>query len=258
MDEIIDNAIFRAGGLPIASLRSLPCDLGRLGIRRFGGLAGEIACLRGRTVFYEFAEKYTPRLLEGFNLDFWPPIVLGAAENRVWTEVAGLFRPESSPLCDFINLDYSAADRKAWRTGIRGAEANIKSEGQKLTLVGGSTPPFVRTPLRSLLAAEQPLPTIRLLVCRTGRFLSQLSFPFLGRIEDLSPHTPVKITCVVGRRRCRYNKRVDLNSEIPYTFTIVGVAKDSSFAGTTTSGMPSTTCLAPRYATTLPTTFRLR
>ena len=65
---------------------------------------------------------------------------MGAAENRVWTEVAGLFRPESdfddgtteeltpsdpnitgvfrafylasgesSPLCDFINLDYSAA-----------------------------------------------------------------------------------------------------------------------------------------------------
>jgi hypothetical protein len=106
LDEIIDNAILRAGGLPIASpdslthlkiftLRSLPCDLGGLGIRRFGGLAGEIACLRGRTVLYEFAEKYTPRLLEGVTLDFWPPIVLGAAENRVWTEVAGL---NSDPL----------------------------------------------------------------------------------------------------------------------------------------------------------------
>ncbi len=47
MDEIIDNAILRAGGLPIASpdslthlttctlLRFLPCDLGKLGIRRF-------------------------------------------------------------------------------------------------------------------------------------------------------------------------------------------------------------------------------
>ena len=89
MDDIIDNAILRAGGLPIASpdsqthlttftLRSLPCDLGGLGIRRFGGLlAGEIACLRGHTVvLYEFAEKYTPRLLEGATLDFWPPIVL--------------------------------------------------------------------------------------------------------------------------------------------------------------------------------------
>jgi hypothetical protein len=103
MYEIIDNAILRAGGLPIASpdslthlttftLHSLPCDLGGLGIRRFGGLAGEIACLRGRTVFYEFVEKYTPRLLEGATRDFWPPIVLGAAENRFWTEVAGLFR----------------------------------------------------------------------------------------------------------------------------------------------------------------------
>ena len=49
MDESIDNAILRAGGLPIASpdslthlttftLRSLPCDLGGLGIRRFGVL----------------------------------------------------------------------------------------------------------------------------------------------------------------------------------------------------------------------------
>ena len=52
MDDIIDNAILRAGGLPLAppdslahlimsNLRSLPCDLGGLDIRRFGGLAGE-------------------------------------------------------------------------------------------------------------------------------------------------------------------------------------------------------------------------
>jgi hypothetical protein len=76
--------------------------------------------------------------------------------------VAGLFRPESdfddgiteeptpsdpnitgvlrafyltseefSPICDFINPNYSAADRKAWRAEIRGLEANIKSEGRK-------------------------------------------------------------------------------------------------------------------------------
>jgi hypothetical protein len=75
------HAILRAGSLLLAppdslthltifALRSLPCDLGGLGIRRFGGLAGEIACLRGRTVLYEFAEKYTPRLLEGATLDF--------------------------------------------------------------------------------------------------------------------------------------------------------------------------------------------
>ena len=38
---------------------------------------------------------------------------------------------EFSPLCDFIEPDYSAADRKAWRTEIRGLEANIKSEGRK-------------------------------------------------------------------------------------------------------------------------------
>ena len=51
MDEIIDNAILRAGGLYFASpdllthlimftLRSLLCKLGGLGIRRFGGLTG--------------------------------------------------------------------------------------------------------------------------------------------------------------------------------------------------------------------------
>ena len=90
LDDFIDGALLRAGGLPLASpdalshltmftLRSLPCDLGGLGIRRFGGLAGELACLRGRTVLYEFAEKYTPRLLEGATLEFWPTIVLGAA-----------------------------------------------------------------------------------------------------------------------------------------------------------------------------------
>ena len=106
MDEVIDNAILRAGGLPLAppdaltylatfTLRSLPCDLGGLGLRRFGGLAGELACLRGRTVFYEFAEKIAPRLLEGASLEFWPTIVPGAVENRVWTEVAGLFREPS-------------------------------------------------------------------------------------------------------------------------------------------------------------------
>ena len=100
MDEIIDNAILRAGGLPIASqdslthlttftLCSLTCDLGGLGIRRFGGFAGEIACLRGRTVLYEFAEKYTPRLLEGATLDFWPSIVEPTPSDP---KITGVFR----------------------------------------------------------------------------------------------------------------------------------------------------------------------
>ena len=52
--------------------------------------------------------------------------------------MAGVFRAyylasgESLPLSDFINSEYSAVDRKACRTGIRGAEGNIKSEGQKM------------------------------------------------------------------------------------------------------------------------------
>jgi hypothetical protein len=43
--------------LTMFTLRSLLCDLGGVGIRHFGGLAGEIACLGGRTVLYEFANK---------------------------------------------------------------------------------------------------------------------------------------------------------------------------------------------------------
>jgi hypothetical protein len=59
---------------------------------RFPGLranssAGETACLRGRAVFYEFAERFAPELLAGAMEDYWPPIEL-------WIEVAGLFRAE--------------------------------------------------------------------------------------------------------------------------------------------------------------------
>jgi hypothetical protein len=105
MDRIIDHALLRAGGLPpeppdplthltTLTLRSLPTELGGLGIRRYSGLAGETACLHGRTVFYEFAERFAPELLAGAMEDYWPPIVLGAAENQLWIEVAGLFRAE--------------------------------------------------------------------------------------------------------------------------------------------------------------------
>ncbi len=35
-----------------------------------------------------------PELLAGAMEDYWSPIVLGAAENELWTEVAGLFRAD--------------------------------------------------------------------------------------------------------------------------------------------------------------------
>ena len=267
MDDIIDNAILRAGGLPLAApdslahltmftLRSLPCDLGGLGIRRFGGLAGEIACLRGRTVLYEFAEKYTPRLLEGATLDFWPPIVLGAAENRLWTEVAGLFRAESddddgaideepsptsdlnitgvfrafylasgesSPLCDFTNPDHSAGDRKAWRTGIRGAEANIKSEGRKINRLRFDA-------LVQLLHSRGRLSEACWL--RSNRFqrsgcwlagpggflanstsLSWAEYKMSLRIRLLRSPASLDVGDAEGGILCRCNKRVDLHSD---------------------------------------------
>ena len=171
MDRIIDHALLRAGGLPpeppdplthltTLTLRSLPTELGGLGIRRYSGLAGETACLRGRTVFYEFAERFAPELLAGAIEDYWPPIVLGAAENQLWTEVAGLFRAEeededpdhpastpnvagmfrafylatgeSSPLYGFTNPAHSAAERRNDRIMVRGAAADIKAIGRRI------------------------------------------------------------------------------------------------------------------------------
>ena len=113
--------------------------------------------MRTRMVFYEFAEQFAPQLLEGAY--FWQPILLGAAENRIWTEVAGeepspeddpahqpspssngagIFRAyylasgESSPLPCCTNLNYSAAERRSFRIVIWGAEANVKTEGNKI------------------------------------------------------------------------------------------------------------------------------
>ena len=79
------------------TLRSLLTALGGLGIRSHSGLAGELACIRTRTVFYEFAEQFSPQLLQGASEDFRQPIFLGAAENLTWMEVAGLFGEEPSP-----------------------------------------------------------------------------------------------------------------------------------------------------------------
>ncbi len=162
--------MLRAAGLPpepsdplthltTLTLRSLPTELGGLGIRRYSGLAGEIACFRGRTVFCEFAESYLPELLASAMEDLWAPITHGAAENAVWTEVAGLFRDdmdddttqsppsynvaglfrayylasgESSPLYSFTNPAHSAAGRRSDRISIRGAEADIKAAGRKI------------------------------------------------------------------------------------------------------------------------------
>ena len=266
MDEIIDTAILRAGGLPLEppdslaylttfTLRSLPCELGGLGLRRFGGLAGEMACLRGRTVFYEFAEKYSPRLLEGATLEFWPPIVLGAAENQVWTEVAGLFRAvsdsdddatapappddpntvgvfrayylasgESSPLCDFIHPEHSAADRKLWRVSMRGPEANIKSEGRKIHRLRFDS-------LVSLLHSRGHLSEACWL--RSNRFqrsgcwlagpggflanstsLNRAEYKLSLRIRLLrSPASISDVGDAEGGILCRCNKRVDLLSD---------------------------------------------
>ena len=49
--------------------------------------------LLGGNFFYECADRFAPELLAGAMKDYWrSPIVLGSAENELWTEVAGLFR----------------------------------------------------------------------------------------------------------------------------------------------------------------------
>ena len=90
--------------------------------------------------------------------DYWSPIVLGTAENELWTEVAVLFRAddveedpehpvstpnvadmfwafylatgESSPLSGFTNPAHSAAERRNGRIMVRGAEADIEVHPQ--------------------------------------------------------------------------------------------------------------------------------
>ena len=204
---------------------------------------------------------------------------MGAAEIRVLTEVAGLFRPdepdsdnevsastlpdlnitgvfrayylasgESLPLSDFINSEYSAAD------------VAHGDQARKVT----SSPRVKKTiAFASMLAAEQPLLAIGLLACWSGRLLSQLYFSLLGRIQDVPPHAPIKITCVLGRRRCGGMHSVSVQQACgPASFrspTFLPlsneVAKDSSFIGTTIFVMSFMTQLQPRYAVTPPTIF---
>ena len=163
MDRIIDHALLRAGGLPpeppnplthltTLTLRSLPTDeLVGLGIRRYSGL---------QRAYVDAPERFAPELLAGAMEDYWPPIVLGAAENELWTEVAGLFRAEeeemnpdhpasspnvtgmfwafylatgqSSPLYGFTNPAHSTAERRNDRIMVRGAEADIKAIGRPI------------------------------------------------------------------------------------------------------------------------------
>ena len=92
MDTIIDHVLLRAAGSPLEpplthltalTLRSLPAELGGLGIRRYRGLAGEITCLRGRMVFYEFVEHYAPgELLADATEELWMPITLDAPRTQ--------------------------------------------------------------------------------------------------------------------------------------------------------------------------------
>ena len=174
MDASIDRAIFHVAGLRLPSatalealtsqtLRSLPTALGGLGIRRYGGLAGEIACLRARQAFYEFAEEHGPLLLRGASTAFWSPISLGEFEDSLWaTTAGGLFHPdpestpharqpplaamfpdleyrsyylasgEPSPLIDFTDMAVPFNDRRDSRQGVRGPAEDLRITGKAI------------------------------------------------------------------------------------------------------------------------------
>jgi hypothetical protein len=52
----------------------------------------------GRGIVLPAPAPFATQLLEGASEDFWQPIFLGAAENRLWTEVAGLFAEDSEDI----------------------------------------------------------------------------------------------------------------------------------------------------------------
>ncbi len=177
--------------------------------------------------------------------------MLGAAENRVWTEVAGLFRPESdfddgtteeptpsdlnttgmfrafyftsgesSPLCDFVNPDYSAADCKAWRTGIRGAEANIKSEGHKINrLCFDALVQLLHSRGRLSEASWLRSNRFQRSGCWPGGFLANSTSLFWAeykmslRIRLLRSPASLEVRDAERGILCRCNKPVNLNSD---------------------------------------------
>ena len=98
--------------------------------------------MRGRTVFYEFAESYAPELLAGAMEELWVPIMDDdltqpppSYKERCWP-VSGrayfLVSGETSPLYGLTNPAHSAAERRFYHISIRGAEADIKATGRKI------------------------------------------------------------------------------------------------------------------------------
>ena len=180
MDEIIDNAILRAGGLPLASpdllsyltmftLRSLPRDLAGLGVRRFGGSWKEPRWTIGPL-------SYWVRRRIGSGLR-WPAFF--ALSRTVTTRqvrrlllitstlraCSGLITwPAENPHPSSVK---SSSQGVAHEDQGRGSLHQVRGSKDQLRLLRCSvpTPTLERAPLGSMLDAEQPLSVIGLLSC---------------------------------------------------------------------------------------------
>ena len=222
MDEIIDNAILRAGGLPFASpdllsyltmftLRSLPRDLAGLGIRRFGGSWKEPRWTIGPL-------SYWVRRRIGSGLR-WPAFF--ALSRTVTTRqvrrlllitstlraCSGLITwPAENPHPSSVKSSIQNTRLQIARRGARGSGA------RKLT----SSPRVERSIASASMLCSNSYTrkgaSRKHAGCGAAAFsdravvlllLNQLFFPLLGRIQDVPPHAPIKIISVVGCRRCR-------------------------------------------------------
>lgn len=92
-DKAVDSALYDLVGRDarspeveeldtVAILRAIPMRFGGLGIQRYSGLAGELACLLSRKLCYDFLEQFQPELIKGA-IEKWTPVVLGAGETRL-------------------------------------------------------------------------------------------------------------------------------------------------------------------------------
>jgi hypothetical protein len=202
------------------------------------------------------------------------PITLGAAENKVWTEVAGLFRDdmddettqpppcynvagmfrayylasgESSPLYGFTNPANSEAERRSDRISIWGAEADIKAAGRKINGVRVDA-------LVQLLHSRGRLTESCLL--KSNRFLHSgcwLAGPggFLAGSTNLNPaEYKMALRLRLLRSPTSATRRVVscagaiggfVSQQIPCISFIARAVKANIFAGTTISGTLSST-----------------
>lgn len=64
-------------------LRGLPLHLGGLGMARYGGAAGDTACLRSRAITSRFVQRHPALSILQRGIQLWPPVRIGAGEETM-------------------------------------------------------------------------------------------------------------------------------------------------------------------------------